>query len=179
MPKPNRGKTQTVTQRRVDIYLPSITMRNEWKQRAQHANQSLSKFVINRVLDSIQQEEREGEYHTRLELIRQLSEAQEELKALRQDNRHLKKLVDVLDTELKRYRAKPFLDDEFTGTRELDRELINLLRRGGIYTGDDVLTQLNIDPVNVDLVKAINKQLEILERYGLVEYAGRGWKWVR
>jgi hypothetical protein len=27
------------------------------------------------------------------------------------------------------------------------------------------------------LVKAVSKQLEALEGYGLLEYKGRGWKW--
>ena len=43
--------------------------------------------------------------------------------------------------------------------------------------GEEILTKLNIDPSDTELVKAVNKQLEILETYGLVEYAGRGWRW--
>jgi len=27
------------------------------------------------------------------------------------------------------------------------------------------------------MVKAVDKQLESLEGYGLVEYSGRGWRW--
>ena len=31
--------------------------------------------------------------------------------------------------------------------------------------------------VHVDLVKAVGKQLEVLEAYGLVEFTGKGWRW--
>ena len=52
-----------------------------------------------------------------------------------------------------------------------------LLRKGGFYSGEEILTNLNIDPSDCELVKAVNRYLEILEIYGLVEYVGRGWKW--
>ena len=63
------------------------------------------------------------------------------------------------------------------GTRKFDKELIDLLKQGGSYSGDEILTRLSINSSDTDLVKAVNKQLEVLESYGLVEYVGRGWKW--
>jgi hypothetical protein len=41
----------------------------------------------------------------------------------------LKKLVENLDHELKRYRSKPFIQEGFLGIREFDRDLIRLLQR--------------------------------------------------
>jgi len=38
----------------------------------------------------------------------------------------------------------------------------------------EILSSLNIDPVNTGLVKAVDKQLEALEAYGLIEFTGRG-----
>ncbi|MQY62335.1 hypothetical protein GH146_03485 [archaeon] len=177
MPKPNKGKTATIKKRSVYVYLPSETMTGDWKGRATKAGVSISKFVMDRVEDSIRNEEGEEGYLSRLELIRKLSSSEEELKRLRTDNRLLKKLVDNLDNELKRFRAKPFLEDDFKGTRRFDKELINLLRAGGSYSGEEILTNLSINMSDIDLVKAVNKQLEVLEHYGLVEYVGRGWKW--
>jgi len=55
--------------------------------------------------------------------------------------------------------------------------LIDLLREGGSYSQEEILAQLNINPSDVDLVKAVDRQLEALEAYGLVEYKGRGWRW--
>jgi len=177
MPKPNKGKTDTIKKRAIYVYLPSQKMTEEWKNGAEKAGTSISKFVIDRVEDSIRKEEGEEGYHSRLKLVKKLSDSEEELKKLRKENRLLRTLVDNLDNELKRYRAKPFLEEDFTGVRRFDKELIALLKEGGSYSGDEILSHLSINPSDTDFVKAVNKQLEVLERYGLVEYVGRGWKW--
>ncbi|MGC8832380.1 MAG: hypothetical protein ACP5PQ_07360, partial [Thermoproteota archaeon] len=133
---------------------------------------------VERVEDSIRREEGEEGYLSKAELVKRLRAAEEELRKLRDENRLLKRLVENLDNELKRYRAQPFLEEAFEGVRRFDKELIELLRMGGSYTQEQILEHLNIDPSDVDLVKAASKQLEALEAYGLVEYKGRGWKWV-
>jgi predicted transcriptional regulator len=176
MVKPNKGKTETIKKRAIYVYLPSQKMADDWKNKADKSGNSISKFVIDRVEDSIRKEEQE-DYLSRLELIKKLNAADEELKQLQKDNRLLKKLVDNLDNELKRYRAKPFLEDDFRGVRRFNRELIDLLKQGGSYSGEEILSRLGIDSSATNLVKAINKQLELLENYGLVQYVGRGWKW--
>ena len=113
------GKTETIKKRAVYVYLPSIGMAEDWKERAEKAGTSISKFVIERVEDSIRREEGEEGYLTRLALIQRLNNTEEELKRLRRDNRLLKKLVDNLDNELKRHRAKPFTEEAFMGVRAL------------------------------------------------------------
>jgi len=177
MPKLGRGKTETIKERAVYVYLPSLEVVEDWKSRAEKAGASISKFVIERVEDSIRKEEGEEGYLSRLEFVKRLRVAEEELKKLRDENRLLRKLVDNLDNELKRYRARPFIEEGFEGVRRFDRELIDLLKKGGSYSDEEILTQLNIDPADAELVKAVNKQLEALEAYGLVEYVGRGWRW--
>jgi hypothetical protein len=177
MPKPNKGKTETIKKRAIYVYLPSQKMVEDWKRKAQEAGTSISKFVIDKVEDSIRTEEGEEGYLSRLELIRKMSSSEEELNVLRKDNRLLKKLVENLDNEAKRLRAEPFLDDSFRGVRRFNQEIIDLLKQAGSYSGDEILSHLNINPSDTDLVKAVNKQLEVLESYGLVEYVGRGWKW--
>jgi len=177
MPKPNKGKTETIKERAVYVYLPSLGMVEDWKRRAKKAGVSISKFVIERVEESIRREEGEEGYLSRAELIKRLRDAEEELKKVKNENRLLKKLAENLDNELRRYRAQPFLEEAFEGVRRFDRDLIELLRKGGSYTEEQILTHLNIDPSDTDLVKALSKQLEALEGYGLLEYKGRGWKW--
>jgi predicted RNase H-like nuclease (RuvC/YqgF family) len=177
MPKPNRGKTETIKDRAIYVYLPSLEMVEDWKRRAEKAGVSISRFVVERVKDSIRREEGEGGYLSRAELVKRLRKAEEELKKLRDENRFLKRLVENLDNELKRYRAQPFLQEAFEGVRRFDRDLIELLRKGGSYTEEEILARLNIEPFDVELVKAVDRQLEALEAYGLVEYRGRGWRW--
>jgi len=176
MPKPNRGKTETIKERAIYVYLPSTEMVKEWKSRAEKAGVSISKFVSDRVEDSMSKEEGEEGYLSRVELIKKLRDADDELKKLRNDNRLLKKLAENLDNELKRYRAKPFIEEGFQGTRTFGEELINLLKKGESYSNGEILSRLGIDASNADLVKAVSKQLEALEAYGIVEYTGRGWR---
>lgn len=172
-----RGKTETIKDRAIYVYLPSLEMAEDWKHRAEKAGASISKFVIERVEDSLRREEGEEGYLSRLELIACFRKSEEELEKLRNENRLLRKLVDNLDTELKRYRAKPFLEDNFQGVRMFDKELINLLRKGGSYRDEDILANLGVNPTQAELVKAVSKQLEALEGYGLVEFSGKGWSW--
>ncbi len=176
MPKPNKGKTKTIKKRAIYVYLPSETMADNWKNKADQAGTSISKFVIDKVEDSIQQDQEEG-YLNRIDLISKLNKQEEEIKELRQDNRLLKKLAENLDNEAKLFRAQPFLDESFSGVRSYNKELIEILKEGGSITGEELLIKLNIESSQTDLIKAINKQLEMLENYGLVEYVGRGWKW--
>jgi hypothetical protein len=171
------GKTKTIKQRAIYVYLPSLEMVDEWKQRANKTGTSISKFVIERVEDSMRREEGEEGYTSRLELIEQLGKQEDELKKLREDNRLLRRLVDNLDEELKRYRAQPFLDEGYQGVRSFDRELVQLLKKGEQLGDEEILAQLNIDPSDVDRVKAVSSQLNVLESYGLLEFRGRGWRW--
>lgn len=151
-------------------------MADGWKCRADEAGVSVSKFVVERVEDSISKEGEET-YLSRLQLVERLRKAEDELKSLREENRLLKKLVDNLDKELKRYRGKSFLEDSFEGSRAFSRELIDFLKKGNTLSDDEILANLNIELSDTDLVKSVNRQLEALETYGLVEFTGKGWRW--
>ncbi|MEM2864612.1 MAG: hypothetical protein QW569_05055 [Candidatus Bathyarchaeia archaeon] len=172
-----RSKTETIKDRTVYVYLSSLGTVEDWKRKAEKAGVSLSKFIIDRVEDSIRCDEGEEGYLTRVELIKRVKALEDELRRLREENRLLKRLVENLDNELKRYRAQPFLEETFEGVRRFDKELIELLKKGGTYSEEDILTHLGIDASDAELVKAVSRQLEALEAYGLVEYKGRGWRW--
>ena len=51
------------------MYLPSLEMVHEWKDRAEKAGTSISKYVIERVEDSVRREDGEAGYTSRLDLI--------------------------------------------------------------------------------------------------------------
>ncbi len=109
--------------------------------------------------------------------MERLGKAENELKELRDENRLMRKLVDNQETELRRYRSQPFLEESFRGVRSFDRDLVEILKRGGTHRDDSILAELNISPTDVDLVTAVRKQLEALESYGLVEFTPSGWRW--
>jgi predicted RNase H-like nuclease (RuvC/YqgF family) len=169
-------KTETIKERTVYVYLPSEEFLEEWRRYAEASGKSLSKFVFEVVEDYIRKTEDKG-FESRLELIKKLRSLEEETKQLRDENRMLRMLVKNLEKELRKYRAQPFLEPSFEGIRRFDRELIELLRSGETFSEEEILDRLGVDPSETDYVKAISKQLEILEQYGLVEFTGRGWRW--
>ncbi len=44
--RPNQGKTQTIRERTVDVYLPTTELVQEWKEAAEKADMSLSRYVM-------------------------------------------------------------------------------------------------------------------------------------
>ncbi|MEM2180135.1 MAG: hypothetical protein QXS74_01380 [Nitrososphaeria archaeon] len=76
-------------------------MIEDWSRRAEGAGVSLSKFVIEHVLDSIRHEDDEEGYLSRADLIKRLRDMEEEIKRLLEQNRLLKKLVENLDNEFR------------------------------------------------------------------------------
>ena len=181
MSKPSRGKTETIKQRALYVYLPSLEMVEDWKRRAEKERKSLSNFVMLKVLDSIGFEEGSAQREQMLkeleETRKQKEDVLEENEKLRQENRMLRMLSDNLDKELKRLRTQPFLEAGFVGKRKFDKNLIDLLRRGHGVDKDMILTRLHIDPSDAELIDGVRKELEALQAYDLLEYDGRWWKW--
>ena len=66
------------------------------------------------------------------------------------------------------------MDEAYVGVRQFDKDLIELLRGGGTLSDEEILSSLNIDPADTEVIKAVSRQLEALEAYGLVEFTGKG-----
>jgi hypothetical protein len=62
--------------------------------------------------------------------------------------------------------------------RRYNKELVEILRARGFVDSYKLLEELEIDPRDSELVKAVSKQLEELEGYGMVETTPRGWRWI-
>jgi predicted nucleic acid-binding Zn-ribbon protein len=171
-----RKKTETIKERSIYVYLPSELMVEAWKKRAKQQGVSISKFVIEHVENSLQQEE-DPLYKPRGELVKEINAVKNELRELKDDNRQKKIVIERLENELRKYRAEVFLEERFEGVRKYDRELIGILKRRGVVDSDELLQDLGIDPRESELVKAVSRQLDNLEAYGLVATTKRGWRW--
>ena len=152
-------------------------MREKWSKLAEKAGTSVSKFVIEHVDNSLQQEQNKGSYKSRVELLDQIRELSDGNQELHKKNKMLDTLVERLETELRGYLAKPFLEENFSGVRKYEKELIDLLRTHGEVRKETILNLLGIDPVDADTVKSVTRQIENLERYGLVKDIGGKWRW--
>jgi hypothetical protein len=153
-------------------------MVRDWKARAKKSKVSISQFVYEHVTNSLRQEDGEESYKPRAELIEELRKKDETIEKLTRENEITKLALERVEIELRKYRAEPFLEDKFQGIRKYDQKLIELLKKGETIDSDHLLRQLRVSPRETDLVKAVSKQLENLEAYGLVEKTRRGWRWV-
>ena len=169
------GKTDTIKDRRVDVYVDTIDRKKRWAQNAEEAGESLSTFVQQCVEYALTQG---GPDFTELgEESKQIQELEEEVRDLRKDVKQKEIVIEKLESELKQLRTQPFLEEEFEGTRKYDQELIEELQRADRIDGDELLRRLDIDPTETELVKGIDTQLQQLEDYGLVRSTPQGWEW--
>lgn len=87
-----RGKTETIKDRAIYVYLPSVDMVETWKRLADKQGTSVSKFVREHVENSLRQET-EPSYKSRGELLKELRELKEKLAEERKKTRRLDLLV--------------------------------------------------------------------------------------
>lgn len=172
------GRTETIKKRAIYVYLPSIEQKERWGKYANGRGTSISKFVVEHVENSLRQEEDPG-YKSRSELLREIRELKAQFDKETREKRILNIALERLEVELRRYRAQPFLEENFVGIRRYQKELIDTLKNTIIISSDEILSRLGIDFSEHEVVRSISKQLENLELYGLVQSTPRGWKWVK
>lgn len=170
------GKTETIKERSIYVYLPSIEQKKRWDELAQKQCMSISKFVIAHVENSLRQTD--PDYKPMKEVWKEHQQLKEQLEVSAREKHMLEVAFDRLEEELKRYRAQPFLDDQFVGARSYQKELINIIREGRSVSSDEILFRLRVKPHEHEAVKAVSKQLENLEAYGLVVSTSKGWRWM-
>jgi DNA-directed RNA polymerase subunit F len=106
------------------------------------------------------------------------------MKELREENHELREqlriqslLVNKFEQEVRQLRQVAFLDEQFEGERNIDSTIMAVLRRGPTHDYK-LLEILDVDPKDADQVRAVYKQLEILELHGLITKDRRGWRWL-
>lgn len=131
--------------------------------------------VFEHVENSLKRDSERGK--TRAELQEELQSRKERVNELETELRRKKKLIEALEEEVRKHRSKEFLQEPGPKTREYDEELIQVLKTSTTVENDEILNRLDVDHGETEAVKAINKQLELLESYGLVKSTKRGWRW--
>ena len=168
-------------QRRVDVYLPAPGDKERWRKIAADRGMTLSKWIIAVVEEVLEQNEGA---RPRAALLKEIGDLKNEVAGLMESNRHQTTIIDQLEKEVRRYRSQPFLAEDFEGIREFDRELVKVLRESKAIDGkpkpvndQDIMRYLGVGLGESEALKALSRQLAILESYGLVESTTRGWRW--
>lgn len=176
------GKTETIKERTIWIYLPTIEQKQQWDKIAKDKGTSLSKWIINTIEDTLNVSK--GEVKSRKEIDKENKALRKEIGELQAKLRQITIIRDNLEKEIRKYRAEPFLTTSFEGIRKYDKELIALLKQAKTHEGknrfidnDEILSRLGVEYTETDAMKAISNQLSRLEGYGLIESGTKGWRW--
>ena len=170
-------KTKTIKNRLIYVYLPSKELVTKWKNLAKEGNTSLSKFVIEHVENEINKEE-DDDFVTRLDLLKKVKQLEEENEKFRKENKQLNIVVDKLQEDLQIYRLQPFVSSQFEGIRKYEQTIIDVLKRKGFVKTDNLLHETGINPRDSDAIKAVSRQMDNLEQYGLIKKTREGWRWI-
>lgn len=181
MKKPNVGrprKIETIRQRQVNLYLQSMVQKEEWKQLASQEHMSLSSWVQYWVEDSLSKNG-DGPRYSRKHLIDRNEHLEKSNRALEQELDVMTKAYQALDRELKTIRIKPFMDPVYQGFRELFRKMVATFREKKRVSYDDLFSSLGLNPSDIESVKAVSYQIDILVNCGVLEQDLRCWRWVK
>jgi hypothetical protein len=131
--RPNLGKTETIRQRAVVVYVPTSNMFEEWKAEAAMHGVSVSRFVYELVDNTIRK--RDSSFTPREELEKQVMDLQEEAKRLSERLVQAEAFVNEDKETIAKYREKlsaampATLDPRFTkkiASLFLKREVVPL-----------------------------------------------------
>ncbi len=171
-------KNETIRERQINIYLKSLVQKEEWRKQASEDHMSLSSWVQYRVEDSLSQNG-DGPRYSRRHLIDRNEQLEKSNRALEQDLDVMTKAYQALDRELKTLRIKPFMDPVYQGYRELHRKLVATFREKKRVSYNDLVSVLGINPTDIESLKAVSHQINVLLDCGVLEQDLRYWWWVQ
>ena len=167
MPRPSHYNRQFL------IYLLTEKDLDNWKELAKAAGISLNKYIFEMV------ERGRQEAQPRTDLIKEISDLREENQKQREEIKLKSLVLEKYETELFKFRHESFLQPEFQGTQQFSEALVNLLKKGRAYSGQDILKSLNVDPKDSEAVRIVHRQLQILQDFKLIEEGVTGWRWIK
>lgn len=169
------GKTDTIQDRRVDVYVESLERKERWVEAADEADDSLSKFVQRCVEYVLEQ----GglDYDALGAESKRIQELEQQVDNLQEQVDQKQMVIEKLEADLSRHRSMMFQNDVTGVVREYDEELVRLLKDSERLSADDLLRRLDVDPMDTEVVEGIDSQLQQLESMGIVMSTPSGWIW--
>jgi len=174
-----RGKTKTIKQRTVYVYLPSEKAVAAWQKEAERHGVSLSKFVFERVEAGIDPAKAKKRVKSNPdELGERVAELEDQLKKAHADLKVRDAALEKLNVDLTRYRIEALKPQKGSGVRRYDKKIIELIQSRGAISNLDLLTALRVPPSERELVEAIRDHLDDLAKWNVVAPTANGWRWV-
>lgn len=175
------GKTETIKQRRVDVYAPTEESKARWQAAAKDKNIPLSRYA-GQILEVFLGEE-SADLQSEIESLRRhVVDIESENSDL------LRKLEDSdvlrgrLEQELELYRAQELLSA--APIKKLDSRVVSAFSDARAHDGrlravsaQELYKKLRIGRDDVDRLRAVNLQLEVMELHEMIAPSGKGWVW--
>ena len=173
-----RGRTKTIKQRTVYVYLPSEKGVAAWQREAERHGVSLSQFVFESVEAGIDpaiagQRARSNPD----ELAERVADLEAQLKKAHADGAVKDAALEKLQADLTRYRVEQLKPKKGAATRQYDRKLIEIIQEKGQISNLDLLTALRVAPSDRELVDAYREHLDRLAEWGIIAPTANGWRW--
>jgi len=173
--RPNLGKTETIRQRAVTIYLPTKEMVEKWKAEADLNDMSLSGFITEIVDDAMRK--RSAGMTPREELEKRLVEAETELKILKGKLESADVALKRADETIADYRKRL----ERTVPEELDAgitsQLVTAFMKSRTILVEKIPESVGIGLDDHEGMVKVLKSLNFLRASGLVENQMFEWRW--
>jgi len=179
-----KRKKPSIKDRSFWVYVPSIEIAEKWKKTAKKSGVSISKYIFEIVDEHIQTDKTNI---SKKEISKKYVNLEKQNETLRNENIELQKKVDMLnlltdryENQLRDYRNKTFIENgKWEGVREYQSELIKLFKSKSSIKENEIVDLLHVNPLDSKTMKAISKQIEHLEDYGVIERMKGGWRWIK
>lgn len=171
------GKTGTIKQRSLTVYLPTEEMLEKWKKEAERYGAPLSRYVVEVVDDAVRKNPQGMTPREQLE--QELEKIKVDYKLALVRLKALEETLEERDTTVAEYRSRltksenPHLED----VRMMFEPVSSYLRENGALKMEDAYEVFGFSPSNTKSVRSLKASIEVLKRMGLVEEGVEEWRW--
>jgi hypothetical protein len=165
--RPDLGKSKTIKERTVYIYLPTKDMLDGWKKEAKRHGLSLSRFV-QEVVDDVLRRSPDG-ITPREEIKTKLDKASNELASLRAEKEELRSQLSRTERLVASYRESLYVLVEVPQKDAVLSGLIGLFVRRRVWRLDDVPAALGINLADEEAMRRLRTDIDYLKMLGLIK----------
>lgn len=177
--RPNQGKTQSVKERTVNVYLPTVELKQEWKDSAKETSLSLSQFVTEAV-------ERYRALGSDSEISKPRG-SEEDVESLKEELSKLKSNYAILEAineknESEKYRLNKLLEENKQGPCdiELARDMIFMFQKLAKFeiSKEKMIYLLGIKKRDYERIQRASQTADFLIDLGVLDESGSNWVWL-
>ena len=165
--RPNLGKSKTIKERSVYLYVPTEGMVEQWKKEARRHGMPLSRFLVE-IIDDAMRRNPSG-LTPKEELEKELAKASSELASLRSEKESFQSLLRQTEASVASYRESLYTLAEHTHDEAMLSNLIGLFKKRRVRRVEEVPAALGIDATDEAAMSRLQDGIGYLKKLGLIE----------